>query len=119
MRLREGARGVQQLILGARCWAARARGSSVPMLRSPYFARAKRAPPKAARAEGRRPKAARASRAQEKGDHNMGAGSSLRVPPKKATKATKPEVPRQGARRLTEFCARSHVIWYVRARLVN
>ena len=35
----------------------------MPMLRSPCFARAKRAPPKAARA----------SRAQEKGDHNMGA----------------------------------------------
>ena len=64
---------------------------TVPMLRSPYFARAKRAPPKARRrrraaegappkarrrrraAEGAPPKAARASRAQEKGDHNMGA----------------------------------------------
>ena len=43
----------------------------VPMLRSPYFARAKRAPPKAAKKAP--PKAARASRAQEKGDHNMGA----------------------------------------------
>ena len=45
----------------------------MPMLRSPYFARAKRAPPKAPKAP---PKAARASRAQEKGDHNMGAGST-------------------------------------------
>ena len=42
---------------------------SVPMLRSPYFARAKRAPPKAARA----------SRAQEKGDHNMGATRSMKL----------------------------------------
>ena len=57
-----------------------------PMLWSPFsFAREARAaegrrrPPKAAEGRRRPPKAARASRAQEKGDHNMGAAHGTLV----------------------------------------